>query len=293
MFKYAICVANYNMAGTLSKAITSIADQVTPEDYQIVIIDDGSSDRSCEIIQSLAQTYENISYKFLPRDPNRRLGNTRNVASEIADAEYLILQMDCDDVYQPHIMEFVFLVRELEGKLDKDYFFKGNKLNVIKKSLFDEVGGYQNIFRGEDRELWGRLAHRNQLIFINHEPIHTRLDKGLNNSNKLWTYVYNEFDHSVNNLRGGGSFIRSIVNQFNPKKPLTLKKRVVKLILALPVLVKSWQMGSLPYKGDKIGNMNKYRDENTIDFVQYFDDQELDEIRTKLTLEAQKAFLDV
>ena len=48
-YKYSICICNYNMADTIDKALISVLDQVD-ERFEILVIDDGSSDDSIKVI---------------------------------------------------------------------------------------------------------------------------------------------------------------------------------------------------------------------------------------------------
>src|SRR3990172_7137573 len=103
---YSICICNYNMADTLERALVSVLDQVD-RDYEILVIDDGSSDESVSILRALAGRYTALRVIELERDPKRRLGETRNISVREARGEYVILHVDTDDVWEPYIKDFV------------------------------------------------------------------------------------------------------------------------------------------------------------------------------------------
>ena len=53
---YSICMCNYNMARTLERAVSSVAEQLDDR-FEIVLVDDGSSDDSVSIMHDLAARY--------------------------------------------------------------------------------------------------------------------------------------------------------------------------------------------------------------------------------------------
>lgn len=89
----------YNGEKYLGKAIESILRQ-TFADFELLIIDDGSTDSSAEIIRS----YDDSRIRFVQNSTNLRLVATRNKGLELARGEYIALA-DCDDVSLPHRLE--------------------------------------------------------------------------------------------------------------------------------------------------------------------------------------------
>lgn len=86
----------YNGALYLRKAIDSILSQ-THTNFELIIINDGSTDNSEQIIQSY--TDERIVY--LKNELNSRICVTLNRGLEIAKGKY-IARMDCDDISVPN-----------------------------------------------------------------------------------------------------------------------------------------------------------------------------------------------
>ena len=70
--KYSICVCNYNMADTINAALTSVLDQID-DNYEVLVVDDGSTDNSVEIIKVLQKKYNNLRLLSLKRDNKREL----------------------------------------------------------------------------------------------------------------------------------------------------------------------------------------------------------------------------
>jgi glycosyltransferase involved in cell wall biosynthesis len=87
----------YNGGRYLAEAIDSILAQ-TFSDFELIIIDDGSTDGSLSIIQKYAQKDTRI--RVIARE-NRGLATTLNESIDIARGEW-IARMDADDIALPH-----------------------------------------------------------------------------------------------------------------------------------------------------------------------------------------------
>lgn len=85
----------YNGEKYLNEAIDSILSQ-TFTDFELLIIDDGSTDSSADIIRS----YDDKRIRFVQNEKNLKIAATRNKGLELATGEYIVL-MDCDDVSIP------------------------------------------------------------------------------------------------------------------------------------------------------------------------------------------------
>ena len=86
----------YNTARYLPEAVESILNQ-TLSDFELIIIDDGSTDGSGELLERYAAQDRRIR---LVRRENRGIGASRNEALSLATGEFLAV-MDSDDVALP------------------------------------------------------------------------------------------------------------------------------------------------------------------------------------------------
>lgn len=87
-----VIIPAYNVAAYVGAAIDSVLEQTcTP--HEIVIIDDGSTDRTPEILSQ----YEKCPNVRCYRQRNKGLGDTRNRGAELATGEYLYF-FDGDDL---------------------------------------------------------------------------------------------------------------------------------------------------------------------------------------------------
>ncbi len=94
----------FNEEKFITEAITSLLAQ-THENWELFLVDDGSTDASTVIAQQYAQQYPNQIY-YLEHEghQNRGMSSSRNLAINKAQGKYLAF-LDADDVWLPHKLE--------------------------------------------------------------------------------------------------------------------------------------------------------------------------------------------
>jgi glycosyltransferase involved in cell wall biosynthesis len=92
---FSVIIPAYNRASTLGAAIQSVLDQ-TCQDFEIVIVDDGSQDDP----RGVAESFADPRIRFFAKE-NEGGGVARNTAIEMAVGRY-IAPLDSDDVFLPH-----------------------------------------------------------------------------------------------------------------------------------------------------------------------------------------------
>lgn len=100
MPKITVIIPVYNVENYLEKCVGSVEAQ-TCEDYKIILVDDGSTDKSGEICDRLAQKNERIT---VIHQENKGLGGARNTGILHCDTEYFLL-LDSDDYIHPRLLE--------------------------------------------------------------------------------------------------------------------------------------------------------------------------------------------
>ena len=124
-----VVVPIYNVEKYLSKCIDSILKQ-TYENFEILLIDDGSTDSSSVIAQKYANQYEKVRYI---RQKNKGLGGARNTGICQAKGQYVSF-IDSDD-YIESIMYETMMKKILEFHLDVcicDYQRVGETGNILE-----------------------------------------------------------------------------------------------------------------------------------------------------------------
>lgn len=173
--KISVIVPCYNQEKYIKECLDSLVSQ-TFKDYEVIVIDDGSTDDSAEIVNEYVKHNKNIR---LIRQANQGVVVARNNAIKQAQGTY-IYPLDADDVISPSCLEKLCAAME-ENKGDVIYsdveyfglknglFLKkepnvwnmsvGNQIVVsalYRKSDWEKYGGYdENMKNGlEDWEFW-------------------------------------------------------------------------------------------------------------------------------------------
>jgi glycosyltransferase involved in cell wall biosynthesis len=108
--KVSVCMPTYNQAQYLPEAIESVLAQ-TFHDFEFIIIDDGSSDGSAEIIARYAARDSRI--RFERNEPNAGMVNNWNRCLERARGDYIKYLFGDDMFLSPHTVEK--MARLLDG----------------------------------------------------------------------------------------------------------------------------------------------------------------------------------
>ncbi|MDL2291846.1 glycosyltransferase [Bacteroides sp. OttesenSCG-928-F21] len=98
--KVSVIIPVYNTQDYVRQAVECIMQQ-TLQEIEIIIINDGSTDKSLEIITALAEEDRRIQ---IHSQENKGLSNTRNRGMEFANGEYLYF-MDSDDLVDLNALE--------------------------------------------------------------------------------------------------------------------------------------------------------------------------------------------
>jgi glycosyltransferase involved in cell wall biosynthesis len=139
----------YNAELTIADAIQSVLAQ-TYEIAEIIVVDDGSSDRTAEIAAEFPRTH-------VIRQPNAGCGAARNTAVQVASGEWIAL-LDSDDTWLPRKTEIQLACITQEAgvihcnQFDPIYF--GNLWHrqahvtpsgaLIRKQTLLDVGGFED-----------------------------------------------------------------------------------------------------------------------------------------------------
>ena len=92
---FSIIIPAYNVEKYLRECVDSIIGQ-TCKDYELILVDNGSTDSTGSICDDYASKHSNVLVKHLM--PNKGISGARNEGQKLASGEY-ILFMDSDDYY--------------------------------------------------------------------------------------------------------------------------------------------------------------------------------------------------
>lgn len=111
-----VIIPVYNVEKYLEECIDSVLSQ-TYKNYEIILVDDGSTDSSPEICDKYASEYENIS---VIHKENHGLSHTRNAGLTVAHGEYVYF-LDSDDYIDSDA--FTMLAEAIEKEKSDFLFF--------------------------------------------------------------------------------------------------------------------------------------------------------------------------
>ena len=230
---YSICICNYNMADTIETALTSILDQLDDR-FEVVIVDDGSSDASVQAVESMMLRYKNLRVIPLKRDPKRKLGLTRNISIQEAAGDYVILHLDCDDVYDPYLKNFVEVFHQIEKCMGHPILMNGQHIMMGQRDFLLQHGPYKNIFRGEDRNLWLRMAGIGAFIPLDHVNFMRRLPK--TQKQRAFRSLFHTWDHMQNDFRGGTT-LPQFLKYEKLRQDVSWKLKICRLGMMVPAYI--------------------------------------------------------
>lgn len=123
MTKVSVIIPVYNAEKYLEQCISSIANQ-TMQDIEILVINDGSTDNSLNILDELSQKYKG-KLKIFEKE-NGGAGSARNLGIENATGEFIKF-VDADDYLKADILEKMYnIAKEHNVKL-----VRGNYQTII------------------------------------------------------------------------------------------------------------------------------------------------------------------
>lgn len=140
MIKYSFIVPVYNTEKYLKKCLDSLVNQ-TYKDFEIIVVNDGSTDKSSSIISKYQKKYKNI---IVIDKENEGLSMARNRGVQKSSGKYIIF-VDSDDYVSNKLLEEVDkkiddsdILRFQIATEDEDY----TKINEYHEEGFESMCGY-------------------------------------------------------------------------------------------------------------------------------------------------------
>lgn len=194
---FTVVIPLYNKEKYLRRCLDSVLNQ-SCSDFEIVIVDDGSTDSS----RSIATSYSDSRIRLV-QQPNAGVSAARNTGISEARSKWVAF-LDADDEYLPSFLAEVSLCIEKYPEAgavyaDPIWFSKGEQLNklahrcnfaelipdyfnyivfrqgyeihsscvVVKKEIFSRAGRFPvGVKVGEDSDMWMRVAWTTSIAHI-------------------------------------------------------------------------------------------------------------------------------
>ncbi|MGE4559136.1 MAG: glycosyltransferase family 2 protein [Desulfobulbus sp.] len=211
-----VVIPSYNYGKFLKQAFDSVVNQ-TYANLEIIIVDDGSSDDTQEIVRPLVESFNNLRY--IRHEANKGLPATRNTGINASNGEYIAI-LDADDEWLPEKIqkqvEFLnanpdigmvscgYLLKDTVKGIEREYLpadygghddflenllvrnvFSGGSGALIRKECFMEAGLFDTSLRYcEDWDMWLRIARYFKISSLS-EPLYVLYEHGYNMSHKI------------------------------------------------------------------------------------------------------------
>ena len=213
--RVSVIVPAYNAAAYLPYAIDSVTAQTYP-DWEIVIVDDGSTDTTRAVVESYRpRLHGKLQYIH---QPNRGVSAARNAGMRAARGEFIAL-LDADDVWLPNRLERAIAVLDadpdtglvharvaridilgsvtgqlkvapkyLSGRIAHHIYTRHAHIicttATFRRSILDTAGWFDEaMLTTEDRDLWFRIALRDKVAYIDEVLAYYRVSPSSTTSN--------------------------------------------------------------------------------------------------------------
>lgn len=138
LYKISVIVPVYNKEEYVEESLNSLVNQSIFDDIEVILIDDGSTDNSLQLIEKFSKDYENI--KVFNKE-NEGLTFTRNYGIDLAKGEYIHF-MDADDYIPSDVYEKLYnFARKYDHDVVSGNFLRFNSEKVWRESISRFITG--------------------------------------------------------------------------------------------------------------------------------------------------------
>jgi glycosyltransferase involved in cell wall biosynthesis len=191
-----VIIPVYNSAATIAESVESALEQ-TFTDFNIIAVDDGSTDTSAEVLSRYTGRIKVLT------QPNRGLSAARNAGVRLGTAEYVAF-LDADDIWEHPMLERTVAAldrlphsvlaytdvavvdssgRPINAALVSNSLGRAPQLDdlfvslwpimpsavVMRRGVFDGIGGFSEAFRSlgyEDVFMWMRARELGEFAYL-------------------------------------------------------------------------------------------------------------------------------
>ncbi|MCD6162696.1 MAG: glycosyltransferase family 2 protein [candidate division Zixibacteria bacterium] len=244
MPKVSVIIPVYNSTGFIDEALQSVFAQ-TFKDYEIIIINDGSTDNTKQVIEKYS---DKIRYFY---QENRGPAAARNNGIKKAKGEYIAF-IDSDDIWHPEKLKMQVSIldsnqnigmvftenslfdengvyesslgkrkRLMHGNLAENIFlysYVATPTVMIRREVFDNIGLFEeSIKMAEDDNMWIRIAsnYRVELIYQSLVSVRDHPNRMTRQNNDLFNCIQISIDMLHSNY---GDNVRKNIDKVVPKK---------------------------------------------------------------------------
>lgn len=191
-----VIIPVFNNKDTITRALTSVKDQTWQGEFEIIVINDGSTDRSEQAITHFINSHPELSIIYIQQD-NLGVSAARNAGLKVAKGKYIAL-LDADDEWLLHKTEkqlkylenpdlnidfiaaqgsnkiILFPYKLNENNLAEITFRKLMLRNeaqtptvIFRREILETTGCFdENLTHGEDLNYWLRISEKHKMYIL-------------------------------------------------------------------------------------------------------------------------------
>jgi len=267
-----ILMTAYNREKYIAEAIKSVLAS-TYKNFELIIVDDCSKDRTVEIARYYEQTDKRV--KVYINDTNLKDYPNRNRAASLAKGEFMMFVDSDDKVFEDGIgMCLNAMLEHKEAGFGMNFKAKGNLIpfyldantsinmhffsesfliigpggTILKRSFFNTIGGYAEKY-GPANDMYFNLkaASAGGVVLLPFEFFFYRIHEGQEQNNKF-EYLYSNYNYlndALNDLNLGLS--PEQINFLKKKNRRRFSVNIIKYFVKTGNIVsakKAWQMAN-------------------------------------------------
>lgn len=257
MVQFSIIIPLYNKENSIEKTLKSVFNQ-SFSDYEIIVINDGSTDKSEEKVKSISD--ERLR---LISTENKGVSLARNLGISESKGN-LIAFLDADDYWFPTHLEAIFQLHKNHpeaGLLATNYqFYYSDKKTIqpvfdgipsekwsgivpdffkssmkyrlawtsavaVRREVFNNIGDFKNYNAGEDNEMWLRIALKYATAYDNQVSVYYKMNENnkiseLDTKNKFYPPL-NEFTEAEKLNNSLKKYLDLLRSEYALKKKLS------------------------------------------------------------------------
>lgn len=257
-----VVIPAYNHEKFIKETIESILNQ-TFEDFELIIIDDRSTDKTAQLIKE----FSDKRIRFYENDENKGIFHNRSLGVNLAKGKYIAL-LDSDDLMYPNRLQvqYDFLeknsdthycgslgtliddnsveigeLNKVTGTLNATLLFANQIINpavMFRRSILEKVGGYENFSPAEDYHYTLKVVFNNlKIVNLNERLVKYRVHSYNTSSNtenliraekSIAHYIHNKIGYPENAF-SGEIHVRLIRQQYDDYSFNTYAKYLISL----------------------------------------------------------------
>lgn len=197
-----IIIPTYNRAHLLKRAVGSILNQ-TYRDFELIIVDDGSTDNTAEVVKS----FDDSRLRYIALEENRGASAARNAGIAQAKGDFIAFQDSDDEWLGEKLEKQMTIFKDLSPKVgvvytgfwkikdkEKIYIpssrispkegdlkepllkenFVTTQTSVVRKECFSKVGVFdEELSRLIDWEFWIRISEKYHFKYLDESLVNT------------------------------------------------------------------------------------------------------------------------